>query len=93
MNGGEDVGAAGDPAEFAAVVAGLLARVAAGEIPPVPEHVPEPEHKRLMPGIVWCMRCGRMLAADRRPDLDPNRKPCQVVKISLRAASMSPEPS
>ncbi len=47
------------------------------------EHIAE-EPGALLPGLTYCMRCGLLLAADKRPDLDPNRKPCRVVKIGLR---------
>ena len=40
-------------------------------------------------GLVYCKRCGLLLAADKRPDLDPERKACRVVRIAFREHVLS----
>lgn len=52
------------------------------------EHVPEIPGT-LIAGLTYCKRCGLLLAADTRPDLDPNRKPCRVVRVGPRCGLMS----
>lgn len=49
----------------------------------VPGHLPE-EPGATLPGLTYCKRCGLLLEADNRPKLDPDRKPCRVVRIDLR---------
>lgn len=34
-------------------------------------------------GLVYCKRCGLLLAASDRPDLDPDRKPCRQLYVEL----------
>jgi len=51
--------------------------------PPLPAHVPEPPGATIA-GLTYCMRCGLLLAADKRPDLNPDRKPCRIVRVGPR---------
>jgi hypothetical protein len=67
-----------------AEVEALLEQLRTGTAPTVPAHVPEPAGATA-PGLTYCMRCGRLLESDAHGEAVGASKPCQVVKVGLRA--------
>jgi hypothetical protein len=84
-------GRSGGLLDLDALAARLAPTVPGAPVPPVPEHVPEAAGERLLRGLTYCKRCGLLVASDSRPDLDPNRKPCRVVRVGPRAPSAASE--
>jgi uncharacterized protein YecT (DUF1311 family) len=49
------------------------------------EHVPdEPDSLGTTGGLVWCKRCGLLLASDQRGWIDRSDRPCEVARVTLR---------
>jgi hypothetical protein len=69
-----------------AEVDAALAAARVGDVPAVPEHAPEPEGATL-PGLTYCMRCGRLLRSAKRGEASGATKACKSVRVTFRNES------